>query len=117
VPAGALARERLDRLGEAVATPVEARTLGQVGEQMAQALCDDPGEALVRADSHDRLRDAEGDDLRVGQSATSVLLALGQRSSAVQNTAASNRSRSASIVALLGSALALSTADFDRVAR
>jgi hypothetical protein len=40
----------------------------------------------------------------------------GRRSSAVQNTAVSSRSRSASIVALLGSALTLSTADFDPAA-
>lgn len=44
-------------------------------------------------------------------------LLSGRRSSAVQNTAVSNRSRSASIVALLGQAVDLSTADFDRVAR
>jgi hypothetical protein len=41
---------------------------------------------------------------------------LGRRSSAVQNTEVSSRSRSASIVAPFGSALVLSTADFDPAA-
>jgi hypothetical protein len=45
---------------------------------VAKALGGDLGEALVGADSHDRLRDAEGDDLRVGQSATGVLRLLRQ---------------------------------------
>ena len=109
VPAGALGGEgrdhRLDRLGEPVAALVEARALGQRREQVAQALAGDPGKAGIGADAHDRLRHAEGDDLRVGQSATGVSWLLGRRSSAVQNTEVSSRSRSASIVAPFGSAV------------
>jgi len=101
--AGEGADQPLDRLGQAPAALVEAGLVGQLLEQGAQSPLCDGKELAVGGDIHHRLGDAEGGDLRVGQASTGVLLPFGQAKSAVQNTAVSSRSRSASIVALLGS--------------
>src|SRR6188474_27286 len=72
------ADEPLDRLGQAGSSLVEAGLLGQLGEEIAKTLAGDRQEAAIGGDTHDRLGDAEGCDLRVGDSAAGVSRFLGQ---------------------------------------
>lgn len=72
------ADEPLDRLGQAGPALVEARLLGQLGEKVIKPLARDGKEAAVRRDAHDRLGDAKGRDLGVGDLTTGVAGLLGQ---------------------------------------
>src|SRR6187200_319293 len=72
------AGEPLDRLAQAGSALVEAGLLGQLGEEVVQALAGNGEEAAVRGDAHDRLGDAEGRDLGVGDPAAGVSGLLGQ---------------------------------------
>jgi hypothetical protein len=87
---------------EEVFEGLEDASLRQSGEQVAEPLAGDRQETLIGRDAHDRLGNTERDDLRVGPPLLAFLAFSGRRSSAVQNTAISSRSRSASIVAPLG---------------
>ena len=51
---------------------MEAGLLGQLGEELFQALAGDSEEAAVGGDAHDRLGHAEGRHLRVGDSAPGI---------------------------------------------
>src|SRR4051795_12835291 len=110
---GELPDQRLDHLRQALAALPVTGPLRQPREQVPEPPGRHRQETLVGRDSHHRLRD---------QSATtsaSVILRRafsarsGRRSSAVQNTAISSRSRSASIVAPWGRRRDIGTADFD----
>jgi hypothetical protein len=57
---------------------VEAWLLGQLGEEVIEALVGNGEEAAVGGDAHDRLGDAEGRDLGVADPAASVSGLLGQ---------------------------------------
>lgn len=57
---------------------MEARLLGQLGEEIAKALVGDREETTIGGDTHDRLGDAERRHLGVGDSATGVSRFLGQ---------------------------------------
>jgi hypothetical protein len=57
---------RSSRLGEA------SRLLGQLGEEIAEALAGNRQETAIGGDAHDRLGDTEGCDLGVGDPATGV---------------------------------------------
>jgi hypothetical protein len=72
------AGEPLDRLRQAGPALVEAGLLGQLGEEVAKALAGNGEEAAIGRDAHDRLGDAEGRDLGVGDSAAGVSGLLGQ---------------------------------------
>src|SRR6478736_3630064 len=72
------ADEPLDRLGQASSSLVEAGLLGQLGKEIAKVLSGDCQEAAIRGDTHDRLGDAEGRDLGVGDSAAGISGLLGQ---------------------------------------
>lgn len=69
---------RLDLPYQSIAATMEARAPGRVRKEMTQALGGESRKPLAGADPRDRLGDAEGDDLRGGQSATGVLLACEQ---------------------------------------
>jgi hypothetical protein len=74
--AGALAREHahkpLDRVREAAAALEVARLRGQLRKQMRKPFPGHLEETAVAGDPHDRLRHAQGDDLRVCDHPTSV---------------------------------------------
>ena len=70
--------EPLDRRAEPAAALVEAGLLGQFGEEVAKALSGDCEKAPIGRQSHDRLGDAEGDDLRVCDPSPRVRLTFGQ---------------------------------------
>jgi hypothetical protein len=70
--------EPLDRVPEAAPALVEARLLGQLGEQPTQALGGHGQEAPIGRDTHDRLGHAERDDLRVCDPAAGVSWPLRQ---------------------------------------
>lgn len=72
------ADEPLDRLGKASPSLVEAGLLGQLGEEVAKVLASDRQKAAIGGDTHDRLGDAEGRDLGVGDSAAGISRLLGQ---------------------------------------
>jgi hypothetical protein len=76
VEAGAVAGkdgdQRFDRVAEPVAALVVAGPFGQQREQVTEAFARDREEALVGGNPHDRLGDAERDDLRVGQHPSGV---------------------------------------------
>jgi hypothetical protein len=72
------ADEPLDRVPEPAPALVEAGLLGQLGEQLAQALVGHRQEAAVGGDAHDRLGHAERDDLRVCDPAAGVSWLLRQ---------------------------------------
>ncbi|HEX3325104.1 MAG TPA: hypothetical protein VHR65_08260 [Solirubrobacterales bacterium] len=57
---------------------MEARLLGQLGEETAKAFAGDCQEATVRWDAHDRLGDAKRGDLGVGDPAAGIAWLLGQ---------------------------------------
>src|SRR5215204_541773 len=82
IEAGALAGkdadEPLDRLGQAGSSLVEAGLLGQLGKEVVQALSGDCQEAAIGGDPHDRLGDAKGCDLGVGDPAAGISRFLGQ---------------------------------------
>src|SRR5437773_2711222 len=77
VEARAFAREHagqpLDRLAQPLPALEVAGTVRQQREQVRELLARRLQEPGVRADPHDRLRDAEPHDLRVGQDPPSVL--------------------------------------------
>jgi hypothetical protein len=108
-----LGDQRLDAPGQAQPALVEGAALGQLREQVAEPMVSDGKEPLVGTDAQHRLSNAQRDDLRVGDPSLAFPGRLGRRSSAVQNTAISSRSRSASIEAPLWSSVRESTADFD----
>src|ERR1700710_1527370 len=56
----------------------KAGLLGQLGKEVVQALAGDREEATVRGDAHDRLGDAEGRYLGIGDPAAGVPWLLGQ---------------------------------------
>ena len=72
------ADEPLDRVAETSPSLVESRLLGQLGEEMPEALAGDGEEAAVGGYPHDRLGDAERRDLGVGDPATTIARLLGQ---------------------------------------
>src|SRR5579859_848372 len=82
VEAGAVAREHRDQPLDRVAQPLPALQIAgpvrQHREQMRELLASGPNEPAVRADPHDRLRDSQRDDLRVGQDPPGVLRRLRQ---------------------------------------
>ena len=57
---------------------MERLTRGEVGEQVRETVSRDRQEPLVGRVSHDRLREAQGDDLRVGDPPARVPGALRQ---------------------------------------
>ncbi len=65
-------------VGEPASALVEAGLLGQLGEEVAQALSGDREKASIRGQAHDRLGDAEGDDLRVCDPPSGVLGLFGE---------------------------------------
>jgi len=92
---------------------MEAGLVGQLREQGTEPALGDREDSLseeipITAWATQRVATSASFRLR-----RAFLLPSGRRSSAVQNTAVSSRSRSASIVALLGSKVRLDTADFD----
>jgi hypothetical protein len=70
--------EPLDRLSQASSSLVEAGLLGQLGEEITKVLAGDREEAAIGGDAHDRLGDAEGRDLGVGDPATGISGLFGQ---------------------------------------
>jgi hypothetical protein len=70
--------QRLDRVREPLAALVVAGPLGQQREQMHEPLVGDGKKPLVGGDPHNRLRDAERDDLRIGQDPSAVARPPGQ---------------------------------------
>jgi len=82
VEAGAIAGKDADQTLDRVAQPLPALpitgSIRQHRKQMRELLTRGPDQARVRADPHDRLRDSERDDLRVGQDPPGVLRRLRQ---------------------------------------
>src|SRR5579862_21429 len=72
------ANQRFDRVGEPLAPLVVAGPLRQDREQVAEPCPGGCEEPLVGGDPHDRLRNAERDDLRVGHDAVAVGDSFGQ---------------------------------------
>ena len=77
--AGEDAHEPLDRVGQAAAALVIAGLVRQVREEVTEALAGDGQEATVGGDAHDRLGDAERDQLGVGDPTAGIGLALWQQ--------------------------------------
>src|SRR6266536_3608618 len=102
--AGEDAHQPLQRFGQPAAAFEIPRLLGQLREQVAQALAGDREEPSVRRDPHDRLRDAQRDDLRVCDPSGGVVLPLGQQIEVGVHRGPHR------------SAMQLSTADFDPAA-
>jgi len=76
--AGEDAHQPLDRVGQPAPT-LKVRRLGRdLGEETAKALAGDLEKPSVTRDSHDRLRDTEGDHLRVGEHSACVARRLGK---------------------------------------
>ncbi len=116
--ARALARElcdqRLDLTREPAPAFVERITRGQVREQMPQASGGDRQEPRIRRDPHDRLRHAQGDDLRVGDLPPGISGATGEE---FVRDPVNNCEQQVEVGVhrgpLLGRRWLLSTADFD----
>ena len=83
---------------------------------MRQLFARHPQETRIRRDPHDRLRDREGDDLRVGQDPPRVLRRLGQE--IVSGTEHSNQQQVevGEHRGPFGSTARIGTADFDLTA-
>jgi hypothetical protein len=64
--------EPLDRVGEATAALEVGRLAGQEREEMTELAVREAQEAPVGRDAHDRLGDAEGDDLGVREPAAGI---------------------------------------------
>src|SRR3954452_251985 len=75
---GELADQRLDDVRQALTALPVAGPLGQPREQVPEALSGDGQEAPVGRDAHHRLRDAERDDLRLGDPSPGVSSPIGQ---------------------------------------
>jgi hypothetical protein len=83
---------------------------------MTQAFGGDRQEPPVRRDAHDRLRESQRDDLRIGHSSHHVLGALGQE---IVGRHKNGREQQVEVGVhrdSFGSAMRLSTADFDPAA-
>ena len=114
--AGEHAHQPLQALGQPAATFEVSRLTWQLGKQVTQPLASDRQEPPVRRDTHDRLRDTKGDDLRVGHSSLRVLGALGQE---IVGRHINGREQQVEVGVhrdSSGSAMRLSTADFDPAA-
>jgi hypothetical protein len=68
-----LVDQRLDRVRQPLASLVEPRPLRDLRKQVRQARGRDGDEPRVRGDPHDRLGDAERDDLGVGHDSSGVI--------------------------------------------
>ncbi len=98
-----LADQRFDRSGQAQPALMKRGPLRQAREQVAKLAASSPQEPFIARHTHDRLDYAERDELRVREILRRAFPGLaGRKSSAVQSTAISSRSRSASIEAPLG---------------
>jgi hypothetical protein len=92
---------------------VKRSAFGQMREQVRQAPASDGQKALVRGDAHDRLRDTERDDLLIGDPSAGVPWPGGQE---IVHSAINSDQQQVEVGVHrgpLGSALAMSTADFD----
>ena len=82
VEAGAVAgedeRQRFDRVAQRLASLQISAPVGQRREQVAELLASSPDKPRIGADPHDRLRDGQRDDLRVGHDPPGVLGRLRQ---------------------------------------
>src|SRR5436190_3108103 len=120
VEAGAVAsedrRQPLDRLAQPLPALQIAGSIRQQREEMRELLARGPDEAGVRADPHDRLRDRERDNLRVGEDAPGVLRRL--RQEIVSRTEHSNQQQVEVGEHRVppGSTVRIGTADFDLTA-
>ncbi len=118
--AGALAGEDpqqpFQRVSQPAATLEVPRLLGQLRKQMPELLTGDGEKAPVRRDAHDRLRDAQRDDLRVCDSSRRVRLPVRQE---IVGGAEHRREQQVEVGVHRGphrSAMRVSTADFDPAA-
>ena len=120
VEAGAVAgeddRQRFDRVAQRLASLQISAPVGQRREQVAELLARCLDELRIRGDPHDRLRDRERDDLRVGQDPPGVLRRL--RQEIVSRTEHSNQQQVevGEHRGPLGSTARIGTADFDLAA-
>src|SRR5256886_566585 len=113
---GELLDQRFDRVGQTRAPLVKARPLGQPRKQMREPFAGRLDEPLIRRDAHDRLRDAERNHLRVGQSATGVSLASRQEIVATAINRDQQQVEVGEHRGPLGSTARIGTADFDLTA-
>src|SRR5271165_504266 len=120
VEPGALAREHahqpLQRVGEPTAALEVAGLPRKRREQVAQMLASDPQETPVRGYSHDRLRHAQSDDLRVCDAPSGVLRLLGQEIVSRHINGSEQQVEVGVHRGPLRSAMLQSTADFDPAA-
>lgn len=113
---GEQADQPIDRLGRATATLPIPGLAGQPRKQVPQAPARDREKLAVRRDVHDRLRNSERDDLRIGHAAPGVSCPIGQE------IVSGNEHRDKQQVEVgehrgpQGRRRKLSTADFDSVA-
>jgi len=114
--AGEDAEQPLQRVDAAAATLEVAGLLRQLGKQVPKPLARDGEKPAIRWDAHDRLRDAQRDDLRVCDSSGGVRLSVWQE---IVGGAEHRREQQVEVGVHRGphrSAMRLRTADFDPAA-
>lgn len=110
------AHQPLQGVREPTAAFEVPRLLRQGGKQVRQALASDREEPPIRRDSHDRLSHAQRDDLGVCDPTRSVLCSIGQEIVGRDKNGREQRVEVGVHRGPLGSAMLMSTADFDLAA-